>query len=405
MKRDNIVKRGIELVRRRGIKGAGQKVLSKVKLLPEKSDLTYNMSFIMDQKEIELVPAEQEQHKNDEIKLLNWVIPEMGKGSGGHTTIFRMMSHLENMGFHSRVYIFMSPNYRDNQSVVRFVREYFPLLDHRVELFWDVSLMTYAHATIATSWETAYFVKRFKNTSAQCYFVQDFEPYFYPNGSYYHLAENTYRFGMYGITAGDWLKEKLEKEYGMWTRSFGFSYDKSVYTPHEKKNLTKKIFFYARPYTPRRDFEIGLLALNEVCKRIEGLTVVFAGEDLKNYVIPFKHENHGIVTVEELAQFYSECDMCLVVSGTNLSLLPLEIMGSNSVAICSKGENSSWLVNEENAVMVNYDPVEIADTIVYYYNHPEELEKIRTKGMQFAKNTSWEQEATKIRDALLEILG
>ena len=127
--------------------------------------------------------------------------------------------------------------------------------------------------------------------------------------------------------------------------------------------------------------------------------------DLKNYVIPFKHENHGIVTVEELAQFYSECDMCLVVSGTNLSLLPLEIMGSNSVAICSKGENSSWLVNEENAVMVNYDPVEIADTIVYYYNHPEELEKIRTKGMQFAKNTSWEQEATKIRDALLEILG
>lgn len=405
MGKDNIVKRGIELVRRRGIKGAGQKVLSKLKMSPEKSDLILNMGFIMDQKEIELVPAEQEKHKDDQVKLLNWVIPEMGKGSGGHTTIFRMISHLENMGFHSRVYLYMSPNYRDNKSVIRFVREYFPLLDHRVEMFWDVSLMTYAHATFATSWETAYFVKRFKNTSARCYFVQDFEPYFYPNGSYYHLAENTYRFGMYGITAGDWLREKLEKEYGMWTRSFGFSYDKSVYIPHEKKKLTRKIFFYARPYTPRRDFEIGLLALNEVCQRIKGLTVVFAGEDLKNYVIPFKHENHGIVTVQELARFYSECDMCLVVSGTNLSLLPLEIMGSNSVAICSRGDNSSWLVNEENAIMVNYDPVEIADTIVHYYNHPEELEEIRTKGMKFAQNTSWEQEAAKIRDALLEILG
>lgn len=404
MKKDSIIKRGVELVRRRGIKGAGQKVLAKMKLTHEKSDLILNMGFIMDQQEIPLVPGEQEKHKADEVKLLNWVIPEMGKGSGGHTTIFRMMSHLENMGFHSRVYLYMSPNYRDNESVIRFVREYFPLLDHRVEMFWDVSQMTYAHATFATSWETAYFVKRFKNTSAQCYFVQDFEPYFYPNGSYYHLAENTYRFGMYGITAGDWLKEKLEKEYGMWTRSFGFSYDKSVYVPHEKKRLTKKIFFYARPYTPRRDFEIGLLALDAVCKRIKGLTVVFAGEDLKNYVIPFKHENHGIVTVQELAAFYSECDMCLVVSGTNLSLLPLEIMGSNSVAICSRGENSSWLVNEDNAVMVNYDPVEIADTIVHYYENPDELKRIRVKGMEFAKNTSWEQEAVKIKDALNEIL-
>lgn len=405
MKKDNLIKRGVRLVKRRGVKGAAQKVMAKFNLTHEKSDILLNMNFIMDQTEIPLNKAEQEKHKDDEVKLLNWVIPEMGKGSGGHTTIFRMVSHLENMGYHSRIYLYMSPNYRDNKSVIEFVREYFPLLDHRVEMFYDVSQMTYAHATFATSWETAYFVKRFKNTDEQCYFVQDFEPYFFPNGSYYHLAENTYHFGLKAITAGDWLKEKLEREYGMWTRSFGFSYDKSVYVPHEKTKLNRKIFFYARPYTPRRDFEIGLLAMNEICKRIKGLTVVFAGEDLSNYVIPFKHENHGIVTVEKLAEFYSECDMCVVISGTNLSLLPLEIMGSNSVAICSRGENSAWLVNEENAVMVNYDPVEIADTIEYYYRHPKALAAIREKGKEFAANTSWEKEAVKIKDALDELLG
>ena len=403
MQSDNIIKRGIRLVRRRGIKGLFEKIRSRINLIPDKHDIILNMGYIMEQEEIPLDEMEFEKHKNDNVKLLNWVIPEMGKGSGGHTTIFRMMSHLENMGFHSRVYLYMSPNYRDNASVIRFVREYFPLLDHRVEMFWDVSQMTYAHATIATSWETAYFVRRFKNTSANCYFVQDFEPYFFPNGSYYHLAENTYNFGLYGITAGYWLKEKLEKEYGMWTRGFGFSYDQAVYVPKEKTGLTKKIFFYARPYTSRREFEVGLLALNKICTEMKDLTVVFAGEKLNNYVIPFAHEDHGIVSVEELAKFYRECDMCLVMSGTNLSLLPLEIMGSNSVAVCSKGENSSWLVNEENSVMVDYDPIHIADTILEYYKNPGKLDAIRKKGLEFAKTTSWEKEAVKIKEALEEI--
>lgn len=403
MRDDHIIKRGMLVLKRRGIKGVCQKILSRARLIPDKHDLIVNMQFVMEEEEILFNREECEQRKNDEIKLLNWVIPEMGKGSGGHTTIFRMMSHLENMGFHSRVYLYKSPNYRDNESVVEFVRKYFPLLDHRVELFWDVSQMTYAHATFATSWETAYFVGRFKNTSANCYFVQDFEPYFFPNGSYYHLAENTYKFGLYGITAGYWLKEKLEKEYGMWTRGFGFSYDQAVYIPKEKTGLSKKLFFYARPYTSRREFEIGLLALNKICTEMKDLTVVFAGERLNNYVIPFKHEDHGIVTVEELAKFYQECDMCLVMSGTNLSLLPLEIMGSNSVAVCSKGENSSWLVNEENAILVDYDPVNIANIILEYYKQPEKLEAIRKKGVEFAQTTSWEKEAVKIKEALLEI--
>lgn len=403
-KDENIIKRGVRLVKRRGIKGAFEKVTAKMHLVSDKTDLLLSLKFIMDQTEIPLESKAYQQHRDDEIKLLNWVIPEMGKGSGGHTTIFRMVSHLENMGFHSRIYLYMSPNYRNNKAVVEFVREYFPLLDHRVELFWDVSQMSFAHATFATSWETAYYVKRYKNTLAQCYFVQDFEPYFFPNGSYYHLAENTYRFGLYGITAGDWLKEKLEKEYGMWTHSFGFSYDKGVYKPNERHGLSKKIFFYARPYTPRREFEIGLLALEKVCKKMKDVSVIFAGENISNYVIPFKHENHGIVTVETLAKFYDECDMCLVLSGTNLSLLPLEIMGSNSVAVCSRGENSSWLVNDENAVMVNYDPVEIANTILHYYDNPEELSLIRKKGLEFARKTSWKKEAEKIRDALNEII-
>ena len=92
--------------------------------------------------------------------------------------------------------------------------------------------------------------------------------------------------------------------------------------------------------------------------------------------------------------------MCLVISNTNLSLLPLEVMASNSVAVCSKGDNSTWLVSEDNAILVEYDPVNIANVMEYYLNHPEKLSTIREKGREFAQGTSWKQEAGKVQMAL-----
>ena len=76
-------------------------------------------------------------------------------------------------------------------------------------------------------------------------------------------------------------------------------------------------------------------------------------------------------------------------------------MACNSVAVCSKGENSTWLVNEENSILVDYDPNQIADTMEDYFKHPEKLASIRKKGLEFAKNTSWEREAEKVKEAIL----
>lgn len=39
------------------------------------------------------------------------------------------------------------------------------------------------------------------------------------------------------------------------------------------------------------------------------------------------------------------------------------------------------MVNEENSILVDYDPIQIADRMEYYFNHPDELATIRKKGM------------------------
>ena len=151
-----------------------------------------------------------------------------------------------------------------------------------------------------------------------------------------------------------------------------------------------------------RDFELCLLALNELSKKIPDLEVVFAGWDVSQYEIPFKHQNLGIMKIEELSDLYGKCDLCLVISNTNLSLLPLEVMASGSVAVCSKGANSEWLVSEENSVLVSYDPIEIANTMYTYLNDSEKLDAIRQKGIEFAQHTSWNVEGKKVLDAVLK---
>ena len=58
--------------------------------------------------------------------------------------------------------------------------------------------------------------------------------------------------------------------------------------------------------------------------------------------------------------------------------------------------------HEENSILVDYDPLQIADTLVEYLNNPEKLTAIRNKGIEFAINTSWENEGEKVKKAIMK---
>ena len=392
-----MIKRAINSLRHRGIKGSFQRI---VRGRP-KTSVFDTWDFIVNQEVIPFNEEDYELNKNKN-KTLNWVIPEMSAGSGGHLNIFRFITYLEKRGIHNRVYLFKSSRFLNDKYLIDFIRKNFSILDEKVELFHDVKQMKFAHGIVATSWDTAYFVKNYNNVISKFYFVQDFEPYFYAHGSVYEFAEQTYKFGLRGITAGDWLKDICINNYGMKADSFGFSYDKDLYFPRDNRHTNKRVFFYARPVTPRRDFELGLLALNELSKKIEDLEVIFAGWDVSTYEIPFKHQNLGVMRIEELSELYSSCDLCLVISNTNLSLLPLEVMASGSVAVCSKGPNSEWLVNEENCILVDYDPIQISNTMYQYLLDENKLSNLRKKGVEFAQKTSWDIEGEKVFNSIMK---
>ena len=96
-----------------------------------------------------------------------------------------------------------------------------------------------AHISIATAWHTAYDVRNFQTTRHKCYFVQDYEPWFFPAGSLATFAEETYRFGFTGITAGTWLADMLHRDFGMTTHAVS-SYDRELYRVLPRKNPETK---------------------------------------------------------------------------------------------------------------------------------------------------------------------
>jgi glycosyltransferase involved in cell wall biosynthesis len=256
---------------------------------------------------------------------------------------------------------------------------------------------------IATGWQTAYPVRAVAGPAKKLYFVQDFEPSFYPTGTESVLADNTYHFGFFGITAGDWLARKLRANYGMLTHPIGFGVDHDLYRKRPRRELqVKRVFFYARPPTPRRAFEFGLLVLEEVSRRLPDTQFILAGWDVSDYHIPFPHLAAGVITPEELADVFSQCDAALVLSLTNLSLMPLEVMAAGCAVVSNRGDCVEWLLNDEVALLTDPTLEALSDALCHLLEDDAARQALCQRAQVFARNQHWKTSAEAFEQGLLE---
>jgi O-antigen biosynthesis protein len=247
-------------------------------------------------------------------------------------------------------------------------------------------------------------VNSFPRVARKLYFVQDFEPAFYPAGSEYAFAENTYKLGFTGICAGEWLKNKLSAEYGMECFALSFSYDRAVYVKTLRREPEiARVFCYCRPPTTRRGLEMAMLALDMVAKQCPKVQFVFAGWDMSDYVFPHPHLNAGLLSVSELPDLYSQCDAALVLSFTNLSLLPLELMACGCAVISNKGLNVEWLLNSANSVLCESTPQDLATGVIHVLQDTEFRKALVMNAEQFAKTTHWRDEGMKLLTILNDL--
>jgi len=324
---------------------------------------------------------------------LNWLMPPPGRGSGGHLNIFRFISYLEAAGHICRIYLYTQHAPGRVGDVRALMGDSYPQLNAKMEWIDSGDEMKPADGIFATSWETAYASFNASTTGKRFYFVQDFEPYFYPMGTLSVLAENTYKFGFYGVTAGNWLATKLHGDYGMQTDYFDFGADKKTYSYINNSSRTE-IFFYARPYTERRGFEMGIMALEIFHQQNPEIAINLAGWDVSDYDIPFPYNNLQTLEIQDLNELYNKCAAALVMSLTNMSLLPLELLSSGVIPVVNEGENNTLVSNNPYIEYTANNPAALAEALSRIVKR-KDLSAFSKAASESIPSTSWDESGSK----------
>jgi O-antigen biosynthesis protein len=332
-----------------------------------------------------------------------WLIPYFSKGSGGHKNLFRFVKFIESFGHKCTIYIvgdydrLISP-----EQIQKQICDYFEPINAEVKIYSPKTHGTKTNILICTSWITAYAGLTI-DADLKTYFVQDYEPLFYSLGSYYFLAQNTYSFGYYHITLGQWLTNLLNTKHHVPADFYHIVVEKDIYYPRTKinnqaisdltNNNTFKIAFYGRSVTPRRCFELVSIALHLFSQQAENITLISYGwNDIP--AVPFKCYNVGMLSVESLAELYSVCDVCIAPSSTNLSLVAHEVMACGSILMDLDVENTTYdLVHLENSYLVKPNPQSMCDALLELYNHPELRQSLKAKSLEYIdKLADWSEQ-------------
>ncbi|WP_257554412.1 glycosyltransferase family 4 protein [Sphingobium sp. CFD-2] len=342
-------------------------------------------------------------HSTDRLKI-GWIVPGLIVGGGGHRNILRAAYHLEQFGHDVRLY-FSDTSLSDTE-LRHAVREHFYPFEGRVRRFTGQA--NGEDVLMATHWSTVGLAESVRASVGQIfYFVQDFEPAFYPMGSEYILAENTYRRNLYAITSGPWCAQILRRDYGMEADSFQFPVDKGVYNLAAGKGQprSKRLIFFAKPEMHRRCFEIGGMALRHFHHLRPDYEILFFGSNgAKDHQQDYPVTYLDVVpTLKDLAQLYVTSTAGLAFSTTNPSLVPYEMMacGLPVIDLDRPGNEVNYDNRRDIALLADADPLRMARAIADLLDDPAELAARSAAGLKFVSTFPSEREMAERVEQLL----
>ncbi len=210
----------------------------------------------------------------------------------------------------------------------------------------------------------------------------------------------TYREDLDCTCAGPWLEELMTERYGRWATRFWLAADNSVYYPPENwsvVNAIPRIAFYARGSTSRRAVELGLLALEYLAEQgnVEFHVDLYGSSSAPAIPrdVKFGWTNHGVLAADELGDLYRACDVGMVFSATDYSLVPQEMMACRLAVLELDGDNTRTVYPDEGVVLAKPYPRDIAEKLTFLLLGVAERQRVAANGCKWAAQFSWEETA------------
>ena len=264
---------------------------------------------------------------------------------------------------------------------------------------------------VATGWKTVYSAVRLKATRTSvelAYFVQDFEPDFYEEGTdNYDKAERTYRLIPRQIVKTNWLKEMIAP-YGGDVRiiPIGLNLDYFHDTHQPRK---RQIIAMARRSSKRRNFDMLVAVYNEVYRRrpdIE-LAVYGTGYTLHDFACPVK--DYGKIEVmKQVVRVINESLVLLDPSSFQGFGRPgLEAMACGTAAVLTDtGGITQYAKHLYNCLLINpHDRDDIVEKLIALIDDDELRTSLIIRGLETSRRYSDKVEALATKKYFTDVLS
>ncbi len=323
-----------------------------------------------------------ENEKNSGTKgTIAWVVPWFSKGSGGHRTIFTNLNHLVEHGYKCDMYVQSLQKEYPNQIYDRLVEDYG---EFKGDVFAGYQLAKKYDMVIATGWDTAETVAK-ADCDKKMYFIQDFEPWFFAMSAEYMMAEQTYSFGLQGVTIGKWLSSKIGSNYPTPTTYFNFCADLKKY--HKLKDVKKEkaVCLIFQPGKPRRCDKLALRAL-QIAQKIDPEIKIYLYGSARRKVHNLKATHLGTISEKECNELYNKCTVGLCMSASNPSRIPFEMMAAGLPVVELYHENNLYDLPEDGCLLAEPNPEAIATAILKIFSDEKLQKSMSTAGYKYMQD-------------------
>lgn len=188
----------------------------------------------------------------------------------------------------------------------------------------------------ATAWITAYRILK-APSRRKCYFVQDYDAWFWPFDARRHFAEKSHELGLNMFTLGPWLEHLIKDRHSPCNVS-SFPFPMEDPPSPEPSSVRNSIVFYVQPHKPHRGTEILLETMKQVAgviheRRLPYELVMFGSEDNLHLRLEFPCRVEGLLPSYEIDRLLGRTHVGVSISFTNISLMPFRFIAHGAYAV------------------------------------------------------------------------
>lgn len=313
-----------------GFGGIAQRIAQRAYFKTGAAELLFNLAFedlLTDAPTVLPVPSSYP--RRGEKITVGWVSTPPAPGSGGHTTLFRMVQALEDRG-HSCVLFLYDKHGLDVAATTAVIRHHWPHIRAEVR---DITEGTNGvDAVVASGWESVHLIVRYSPQEVRrLYFIQDYEPFFYGHGAEHEFAAMTYRLPFRRIALGEMLDGMIREETGLTSDVVPFGCDSVAYGLPPASTVRSGIVFYCHPGHPRRGYQLARIALRRFHELHPEQEIHVYGDPPRDLDFPVTF--HGRLTPAELNELYGRTIAGLAMSFTNITLVAEEMLAAGNIPV------------------------------------------------------------------------